>query len=582
MFWLLPITFAFTQTRSSNVFLAKHVHGHALRNSSDSSEKEAWLEEPRDDFVPRCQQIVHVQYEDYLPLTAIDSVCEDVGNHAGCLAWKGKLVETFRAVSDAEAYGQWCGGFYDWFHERFGDRCATQCEKLACKPFCAHHEDVVKLEKEDTELFLRSQALEEAQAEVDALQRDLEDRTYDVKNANQTLERAITEINRTNDLSDAEGRKYNDAVAKSYSRTEQLANMSSALDTAEVSLSGAERAHMVMEQALQMAEQKLDQARADEGRIREGALSNTLISAAEKKDKLHQLHEEQERDEAEHNATSTHVEKEETEHAETREELEARMDKDEKEMKRIQDARTRLQQTMVDINTQMLSATTAEGRAAAMKSLTKAKMDDGTLGMEESIQQDKIETNMIAMKILSDAESETAALKRPVPLLAKDIQKRSMEILAAEASFNQSKLDASSAQELLNGSMAAVERAEDVVANSTSDVETSASELADQVKAVKQAEITKQAAETALASQADAVEMSSQQVAFAAGNVEKAEEQLLTAQDEQREAIERENAAADAVGTERTRVEEIASVLAGEQAELDGQIEELGTFPPAS
>merc|ERR1740130_1904104 len=151
---------------------------------------------------------------------------------------------------------------------------------------------------------------------------------------------------------------------------------------------------------------------------------------------------------------------------------------------------------MVDINTQMLSATTAEGRAAAMKSLTKAKMDDGTLGMEESIQQDKIETNMIAMKILSDAESETAALKRPVPLLAKDIQKRSMEILAAEASFNQSKLDASSAQELLNGSMAAVERAEDVVANSTSDVETSASELADQVKAVKQAEITKQAAET--------------------------------------------------------------------------------------
>merc|ERR1719409_2038828 len=86
------------------------------------------------DFVRRCTVVVTVSDDKFLPVEPLDRFCQTTDAAMECRLKVGeRLKRTHARQGDM---GRFCAAVYDWFQEKYGNKCPNQCRKLQCRSTC--------------------------------------------------------------------------------------------------------------------------------------------------------------------------------------------------------------------------------------------------------------------------------------------------------------------------------------------------------------------------------------------------------------------------------------------------------------
>jgi hypothetical protein len=189
-------------------------------------------------FVQDCVGVVAVQFEEYLPLSAIRVMCEKVDLQTECREHALKLVNVFR--SPQRDYAGWCKEFYSWFKAKHGELCPTQCNKFMCKPKCEWLEEIAALDTAEAELIQQEEINAQKLREVRSLETEREGLAFENRQTAQKLLRSNKYVERTKaklvDEQELHGEAVNataDAEAKAAKRDAELANAEAKVSVAE-------------------------------------------------------------------------------------------------------------------------------------------------------------------------------------------------------------------------------------------------------------------------------------------------------------------------------------------------------------
>merc|ERR1719426_301116 len=146
-------------------------------------------------FVADCIGVVAVQFEEYLPLSAIRKMCDKVDRGTECREHAIRLVNTFR--SPERDYATWCQEFYTWFKIEHGKLCPDQCNKFMCKPKCEWLDHIAGLDEAEAKLIQQEEADQELLRQVRSLETEAEDLTFEHSQTKQKLERSNKWVERS-------------------------------------------------------------------------------------------------------------------------------------------------------------------------------------------------------------------------------------------------------------------------------------------------------------------------------------------------------------------------------------------------
>lgn len=229
--------------------------------------------QPEKDFVLDCVGVTNVQFEEYLPLSAVRTVCEGVDLRTECAEFADTLVATFNSDRD---YTKWCSSFYGWFKQQYGSLCPDQCDKFMCVPKCKWLDRLAELDAAEAELAKDEEAHRATLKEVRAVESSIQDREYTVKSAEKKLElskgsveyaqkgvaehgkaraEAVNATQRTEAKAAKADAKLEDVESRRERAEQNKTEQQWALDSKRVT---AESAHRASRRAQQLGEESVD------------------------------------------------------------------------------------------------------------------------------------------------------------------------------------------------------------------------------------------------------------------------------------------------------------------------------------
>merc|ERR1719420_499786 len=542
----------------ANATVSANASARALLRVDATAEEaeEDVLADPREVFVPKCQAMVIVRFEDYLPIGAITKVCQDAGNHQGCHAWGDELTALFRAGAQPDEYATWCDKFYDWFHERFASRCTHQCEKFACKPICLYHEQKQAIEQGEAELMVQDQAVYASQQRVAELDRDLDSAEAVEKQAAAAALR----------VADAEAKVETSEAAVKAARDIEAA---------------ADQTNIEMQHAVGRAKNQRQIAIRGVQRMK-GELQYARKQERASFQKLSALKEMQAKKQAAFETKSKAVAKAEEKQAKKRAGLSKRMRNAKAALKEKRAERVAAKKKVTELKEQLaVKKKRGEGGQKPLaKEIQVADSERKGYLVEEKVAQRKVDDLKVAMKLLSDAEKKTAKKKKPLAWQEENLAKIAQRIFAAEGDEASAEAGVTEAQPNLEAAQEAVAVATAGVQNATTEQAHTAQALGAASKAVQKAVKTQSFAEAA-AEQAERAALAPAETGLelAAKEVSAAEAALEEANDEAREAKEEAVLAKANREEEQRALDEARADLEAEKQELADQREALGPKP---
>jgi len=553
-----------------------------LRAEATAEEaEEDVLSDPREVFVPKCQAMVMVRFEDYLPIGAITKVCQDAGNHQGCHAWGDELTNLFRAGAQPEEYATWCGKFYDWFHERFASRCTHQCEKLACKPICLYHDQQAAIEQSEADLMVQDNAVMATQQRVAELDRDLDSAEAAEKQAAAAALRVSDVLSNAQKRRDEARRTYDKAATRVADAEAKVEASEAAVKVTRDLEAAADQSNTAMLHAVDRAKNAKQIALRGVQRMKQ-ELQYARKQERTSFQKLSALKEQQAKKQATFEAKTKAVAKAEEKQAKKRAGLSKRMRSAKAALKEKREDRVAAKKKVAELKEQ-LAVKKKRGEGGQKPLAKKIQVADserkGYLVQEKSAQR-KVDDLKVAMRLLADAEKKTAKKKKPLAWQEENLAKLAQRIFAAEGDEAAAGSGVTEAQPNLEAAQEAVAAATAGVQNATSEQALTAQALGAASKAVVKAVKTAGFAETA-AEQAERAALAPAETGLelAAKEVAAAEAALEEANDDAREAKEEAVLAKASRDEEQRAFEDARADLAAAQQELVDQREALGSKP---
>jgi len=189
-------------------------------------------------FVQDCVGVVAVQFEEYLPLSAIRAMCEKVDLKTDCREHALKLVNVFRS-SDRD-YAGWCKDFYAWFKAKHGELCPTQCNKFMCKPKCEWLDEIAALDAAEAELIQQEEIDAQKLREVRSFETELEDLEFEHGQTAHKLGQSNKYVERSKAKLVDEQSRYEEAVNATADADAKADELDARTANAEAKLSAAE------------------------------------------------------------------------------------------------------------------------------------------------------------------------------------------------------------------------------------------------------------------------------------------------------------------------------------------------------
>lgn len=557
------------------------------RAFSEPVEKEI-MEDPRDVFVPKCMGVVNVGSVDLLPLAAIDHVCEggEVDGHAGCHAWADKLERTLlenREASDygPEAFRDWCGGFYDWFHEKFSHKCPDQCEKLACKPICAFNDRVAAIDEDEAALDERFKVVEETDARILSLSRDSQGLNETARAAASAVVRASDALAASQQRRKDLGLELGNATALVKRRAEQLQAKEAALDLAEDMLAANETALVEAQHALQKFELSLKLA--NEAGARARASSDAAGARADEAERASRaLEEEYKIQEAAHVEERTGLQESTARVKKKRAEINRRLSRAKRASDEATAALEKNKERAAELSTELSKPGQDLGTLAYyQKQLADKRAEEPLLKAAEDEAKRTYDDLQIAERLLEDSEKAVRREELEFESSEKRLVKMKMKAGDAKAKTEDLRVKENATIEAYATAGATVDEAEDAVTNRTKALEAAAAALSTAEDGVKSARATEEASERALQDAKSDEKSTWERLGEAKQKVAELETSLKALVDEEVSAKEAAALAVKELREKEEGIEPLRANLTKEYDALEERRKELGP-PPVS
>jgi len=131
-------------------------------------------QEAQDDFVRRCEVVVTVSDDKFLPVKPLDRFCQTTDAAMECRMKVGmRLKETHARDGDM---GKFCSAVYDWFQGKYGMKCPQQCRKLQCRSTCMWLDAKKKVNKDNDEIKDEMQQAENLLNEIKGVNKQVDEK----------------------------------------------------------------------------------------------------------------------------------------------------------------------------------------------------------------------------------------------------------------------------------------------------------------------------------------------------------------------------------------------------------------------
>mmetsp|Transcript_19078 Transcript_19078/g.44588 ORF Transcript_19078/g.44588 Transcript_19078/m.44588 type:complete len:575 (-) Transcript_19078:7-1731(-) len=154
----------------------------------------------RDKFIERCATVTTVRDESYLPIKALERLCDGTDSVVEC------KLRVVKRVKDTHARGgdmqQACAAIYEWFQKKYGDECPNQCRKLQCQATCEWLDDHEAVTQNETLDEMESQ-LKEMKTELSELEDELADAKSKTREQDNLCSRVEVKLGRAKSALDA-------------------------------------------------------------------------------------------------------------------------------------------------------------------------------------------------------------------------------------------------------------------------------------------------------------------------------------------------------------------------------------------
>lgn len=472
-------------------------------------EAEAWIEDPRDTFIPHCVGVVRVRYAEYLPISAIEEVCEDAGNHAECHEWGAKLRTLFdrhqwdhgeggNRDNHYDDYEDWCGGFYDWFHARFSDRCASQCHKLACKPICEYEDKAKAFDEEKMELSKQEVVVANANARLMEITADSKRLNSSLTSADRKVERANTTLGFAEKRRDEASRALGDSQALVLKRQRQLENATARVEAAEVALENSEAQQTSGRHSLDTKKVQLtiDQKAADRASAK---LERARREFATEDEKLSGLQDKRRTDAAALAAMMEEIAAEqkdnaaaEADYGQRAKEAKAALEEAEADLKAVQERAAYL-------GAELMKPADLGHLAGLQAKLSAARAEEPVLQAEVDTAQKQYDDLEIAVKLVKDSKKVTDRKLQEHGFAEAKLEKLDDAIFDAGGKANESAAERDDAAAAVSDAQGILNDTQEAVSNATKELERADEALAASQKTLFSARATNTAAEEASA-----------------------------------------------------------------------------------
>lgn len=559
-----------------------------LRGRRDAEPvKEELMKDPRDVFVPKCIGIVYVGSVELLPVSAIERVCEDdADGHAGCHAWADKLEQAFLENLESPDFGpdnfkDWCGGFYDWFHERFSHRCPDQCEKLACKPICAYNDRVAVIDGEEAELDERFMVVEKTDARILELASDSQELNGTARDAARTVVRASNALAAAQERQKDLGWELGNATALVGRREEALSAAEAARERAEDAQASNETAVVEAQHALQKSELTLKLANEAGGRAR-AALEAAQASAGDAASASRTLESEYKIQEAAHTEERNGIQEKAARIAKERRDIDRRQSRAKRAMADATAALEKNQARAEELQAGLMKPGQDLGTLAYFqKQLADVRAEEPLLKAAEAEATRTYEDLQIAERLVKDSEKAHRTEEREFAGSEKRLVKMKLKVGDAKAKAADLAAAENSTNDAYAQARAAADEAERAAANETAALAAAAAALEAAEDGVKSARATEAASEAAL-SDAKRDETSTwERLGEAKQKAAELETSMKSLVEEEAEARKAAALATKQMREEEEGIESLRANLTAARDALEERRKELGP-PPAS
>lgn len=236
--------------------------------------------EAEEDFRRKCQTVVTVSDDKFLPVKPLDRFCQTTDAAMECRLKVGeRLKETHARDGDM---GKFCLAVYGWFQTKYGSKCPEQCRKLQCKSTCMWLDTKKKLDEDNKDLKAGMEEakeslkkVKEAEKTVEGKKEEQKKQEFAIKMLNTNIERAAQDQKEKKDFVDTTSKR-----SKKFDK--QVDDTQKKIDVAEASMINQEDANQKLKFAIDKAKGKLeniernavrDMERAKEDRDEEKSLN---------------------------------------------------------------------------------------------------------------------------------------------------------------------------------------------------------------------------------------------------------------------------------------------------------------------
>jgi len=525
-------------------------------------EAENWLEDPRDTFIPHCVGVVRVRFIEYLPLSAIESVCEEAGNHAGCHAWAEDLKTIFNnhqwnhgeegdRDNHYDDYSEWCGGFYDWFHERFSDRCASQCHKLACKPICEYEDKAKAFDDEKIELSKQEVVVANAVARMMEITADSKRLNQSLTSAERKVERVNMTLNAAEKRRDEASRALGDSQALVLKRQRQLENATAALESAEVGLENNEAQETTSRHSLESKEVQLniDEKAVDRASAK---LERARRAFAEEDEKLRGLQDKHRTDAAAAAAIMEEIAAEQKDNAKAEADYGQRTKEAKTALEEAEADLKEVQERAAYLSAELMKPADLGHLAGLQAKLAAARTEEPVLKAEVDTAQRQYNDLELAMKLVGDAKKVTDRKLQDHGFAEDKLEKLDDAVLDAGGKANASAAERDDAAAAASDAKAMLNDTQIAVSNATTKLEKAEGAVSTAQRTLSSARATLNAAEEASGDAETDASTATERLATMEQGVEEALDDL-----------------ANATATRNATAAEVTQVAAEMQAEQD-------------
>lgn len=149
-----------------------------------------------DVFIRKCAVAMTVKSSDMLPTDALRKFCESTDVIMECrLQLEKPLQQLHRQGGDMQVF---CHSAYDWFQQKYGMYCPSQCGKTQCKSTCEWLKQQKVLKAAGEKLQDRSDADSGSQKKLEELEAELVDARQDAEMRNQSVAQGEVNVERAN------------------------------------------------------------------------------------------------------------------------------------------------------------------------------------------------------------------------------------------------------------------------------------------------------------------------------------------------------------------------------------------------